>query len=216
MIIGARQIFTGKRLPYDAEVEYLESTGSDTYILVPIDWRELTRVEVTWQRVDRNTMYILGARAVNINVYQEALYQGRNNDNLSNIQFYISRSIVGLPWISGENVQMRVETAVIDLQTNTLSADGNVKDFPAYQHYNNPIMALFGIVTSAGTEMYYSSPGRIMSFKAESANGMVRGLQPVRFTNELGVSEGAMYDKVSKQLFRNQGTGDFVIGPDKN
>lgn len=37
---------------------------------------------------------------------------------------------------------------------------------------------------------------------------------PVRFTNENGVSEGAMYDKVSKQLFRNKGTGSFVIGPD--
>jgi hypothetical protein len=35
-------------------------------------------------------------------------------------------------------------------------------------------------------------------------------LIPVRFTNELGVSEGAMYDKVSGQLFRNQGTGSFL------
>lgn len=38
---------------------------------------------------------------------------------------------------------------------------------------------------------------------------------PVRFTNERGDSEGAMYDRVSKRLFRNAGTGAFVIGPDK-
>ena len=44
---------------------------------------------------------------------------------------------------------------------------------------------------------------------------LVRDLQPVRFTNEQGVSEGAMYDRVSGELFRNQGTGTFVIGPDK-
>ena len=38
---------------------------------------------------------------------------------------------------------------------------------------------------------------------------------PVRFTNESGVLEGAMYDRVSGQLFRNAGTGAFIIGPDK-
>lgn len=38
---------------------------------------------------------------------------------------------------------------------------------------------------------------------------------PVRFTNENGVSEGAMYDRVSGKLFRNVGTGAFIIGPDK-
>lgn len=43
---------------------------------------------------------------------------------------------------------------------------------------------------------------------------IVCDLQPVRFTNENGVSEGAMYDKVSGTLFRNAGTGEFVIGPD--
>jgi len=37
---------------------------------------------------------------------------------------------------------------------------------------------------------------------------------PVRFPNELGEWEGAMYDFVSGELFRNQGTSSFVIGPD--
>ena len=46
-------------------------------------------------------------------------------------------------------------------------------------------------------------------------NAILGSFIPVRFTNEDGVSEGAMYDKVSGQLYRNQGTGAFVIGPDK-
>lgn len=37
----------------------------------------------------------------------------------------------------------------------------------------------------------------------------------VRFLNENNEWEGAMYDTVSGQLFRNQGTGAFGIGPDK-
>lgn len=44
---------------------------------------------------------------------------------------------------------------------------------------------------------------------------LVRDMIPVRFTNEHGQSEGAMYDRVSGQLFRNVGTGTFTIGPDK-
>ena len=44
---------------------------------------------------------------------------------------------------------------------------------------------------------------------------MVFDAIPVRFTNESSQSEGAMYDRVSGQLFRNAGTGSFVIGPDK-
>ena len=51
---------------------------------------------------------------------------------------------------------------------------------------------------------------------------------PVRFTNELGLSEGAMYDRANPTvgmnpdgsartdgLYRNRGTGAFIIGPDK-
>ncbi len=39
-------------------------------------------------------------------------------------------------------------------------------------------------------------------------------LVPVRFTNEEGISEGALYDYISGKLFRNAGLGSFIIGPD--
>ena len=37
---------------------------------------------------------------------------------------------------------------------------------------------------------------------------------PVRFLNEDGIWEGAMYDLISEELFYNQGSGSFIIGPD--
>ena len=55
---------------------------------------------------------------------------------------------------------------------------------------------------------------RICSIRIESET-TVRNFQPVRFTNGLGQSEGAMYDRVSGQLFRNSGTGAFNYGNDK-
>ena len=48
----------------------------------------------------------------------------------------------------------------------------------------------------------------------EEGGVLVRDFIPVRFTNEQGVSEGAMYDRVSGQLFRNSGTGVFIVGTD--
>ena len=48
----------------------------------------------------------------------------------------------------------------------------------------------------------------------KDTNTLVRDFIPVRFTNSDGVQEGAMYDRVSRQLFRNAGTGSFIIGPD--
>ena len=58
--------------------------------------------------------------------------------------------------------------------------------------------------------------GVLYSWKEITPDGVkVIDIIPVRFTNEDGVSEGAMFDKVSGQLFRNAGTGALVIGPDK-
>ena len=43
-----------------------------------------------------------------------------------------------------------------------------------------------------------------------NADNKIRDLIPVRVGNV-----GYMYDKVSRQLFGNSGTGDFILGPDK-
>lgn len=55
---------------------------------------------------------------------------------------------------------------------------------------------------------------RLYSLKIYSNGVLVRDFIPVRFTNEQGQSEGAMYDRVTRRLFRNSGTGEFIVGPD--
>lgn len=65
------------------------------------------------------------------------------------------------------------------------------------------------------TRTGFANMVRIYHMDISSGAGYIRRFVPVRFTNELGVSEGAMYDRVSGELFGNAGTGAFVIGPDK-
>ena len=54
------------------------------------------------------------------------------------------------------------------------------------------------------------SAWRFKSVKIYSSGVLVMDLQSVRIG-----TEGAMFDRVSGQLFRNAGTGAFTIGPDK-
>ena len=53
--------------------------------------------------------------------------------------------------------------------------------------------------------------GRIYGCQIISNNEIVRDYIPVRIGQT-----GYMYDRVSGELFGNSGTGDFILGPDKN
>ena len=87
--------------------------------------------------------------------------------------------------------------------------------------YRITMTGVFGIkdyiVLSAWTESgQRMAKCKYYGFKVWDAKGMLSfNMVPVRFTNNDGISEGAMYDRVSGLLFRNSGTGQFLIGPDK-
>lgn len=73
---------------------------------------------------------------------------------------------------------------------------------------------MFNAYTDAGLAANFMI-GKIFGAQIGLGGVLVRDFIPVRFTNENGVTEGAMYDRVSGHLFGNAGTGAFVIGPDK-
>lgn len=50
---------------------------------------------------------------------------------------------------------------------------------------------------------------KLYSFKLYDAGELVRDYIPVRFG-----TTGYLYDKVSGKLFGNQGTEEFILGPD--
>ncbi len=80
----------------------------------------------------------------------------------------------------------------------------NISDYPIW---------IFGRNNDHGGYLFANGL-RMHNFTLIADDITVRDFVIVRFTNELGVSEGAMFDKVTKKLFRNSGTGSFVIGPD--
>ena len=45
---------------------------------------------------------------------------------------------------------------------------------------------------------------------------LIRNLVPIKFINKNEDLECSMYDRVSEEILRNEGTWLFIIGPDKN
>lgn len=72
--------------------------------------------------------------------------------------------------------------------------------------YNDLIFGSTGFTGNAGGA---GNKVRFYYFKIYNNGVLVRDMIPVRVGQT-----GYMYDRVSKQLFGNSGTGDFILGPD--
>lgn len=180
----------GAKLPYDAEVEWLKSVNGDGYIDTGLTVNDFyLSIKTLTTNVGINTVYMFGAgdKSSGIMMYRPGRYPTAQK------RIYIDGSLV----FNNEKEPTEISDLHITASSlshtlvlfNTRASDGSV-------HSGN-----------GGFTCYYLT--------IKDANGnKLREFIPVRFTNELGQSEGAMYDRVSEQLFRNAGTGSFVIGPD--
>jgi hypothetical protein len=72
---------------------------------------------------------------------------------------------------------------------------------------NNANLSIFG--SSASNRRIVNA--KLFSAKIYNNDDVVRDFIPVRVGNV-----GYLYDRVSGQLFGNDGTGGFIVGPDKN
>lgn len=206
-------------LPYDAEVEYLESTGTqyiDTGIYVTGNDSCVVRAAIT-QLGSSNTDYrqIFGARksatqkCAEIFYNNSQMYVSFNNGSFSNRVIYLI----------ARNIRYRIitsnaERSIFNEDTNVcLGQDTTAQSYDFTTETTAFLFAESGVPASATI-----TPGYLKIFSCQiidTQTGKLRlDMIPVRFTNELGQSEGAMYDRVTKKLFRNQGTGDFIVGPD--
>lgn len=76
--------------------------------------------------------------------------------------------------------------------------------------YPNPI-SLFGILHDSGS-LNNVFRGRLYSAFLDDTRGEVRDFVPVRNAT---TNEGAMCNILTGEIFRNAGTGSFIVGPDK-
>lgn len=217
-------------LPYDAEVEWILSDGT-SYVQLP-DRTSLTGTTFSDFRGRLDAKFLVSKSGISLQTIL-ALSGGRvvrvfgTGAKFAVQILFPTTGNVGTSVVPLDSV---VEVSVV------VNADGGFYYINGTLIDSKPRSAWTDAIKGA-----YMAPLRILADGTQSATGWVDGsfyrpctvarlywvkyydgsgnlvfdLQPVRFTNELGQSEGAMYDRVSGEIFRNAGTGAFTIGPDK-
>ena len=197
MLIAARNAIAGgkKRLPYDAEVEYLESdrsslvdTGIDLFDSTDFDFHLKFQVLALYDYV---TLWAESTDSAESWIYSNGLCAVRIQNIRVTPQYRINIGSVIDYKITGRNN----DNIFIDINgtTQTLNVIWN------------PVanMMLFGGYGNTGGQW------RFFSLKLSKDGELVRDFIPVRVGQV-----GYMYDRVSRTLFANQGTGAFIVGPD--
>lgn len=193
----------GAPLPYDAEVEYLESTGTqyiDTGVKLASD---LTiRVRARYQQKSANVI-----RAADGNSRAFILFGSGSAEATSSVQAV--NSTIG----SGGSVSVALafgEWADIVLSPSGLTVNGTTASSSGWSNYGttNQNLYVFAFNDNGAASGFSSIP--VASLDIYSGSTLVRSYVPVRVGQV-----GYLYDRVSGQLFGNSGTGAFVIGPDK-
>ena len=195
--------------PYDAEVEWIESTGTqwiDTGVFPKLN--TISRFRIIPREETGLSLYGV-LQSDDDNDYRFFNLQGR-----AWLDAFGDRAVTGVyvrpfpygTWYEielGNHYVKNIETQEVVCSKPVATSTAHLPGFPITLNH----AVWDGTATNSKSGWGYVTI-------IEDSN-VIRDMIPVRFTNELGQSEGAMYDKVSKQLFRNQGEGSFVIGPDK-
>lgn len=198
MMIGARTgawAKIGAPLPYDAEVEYLESTGSRTFISFGLSSNYDSGVVVMSYDYDfGNRLIVMGSSAQAFSYFElnEAGFW-KLADNKSSIVC-----------VRGKKTRIQIYS------DKTVSVDGeNIGSRSVILGAKSPDE--FCIFMTGNIDIGFAANGtRCHSVMLEKSGVVVIDAIPVRVG-----SVGYMFDRVSGQLFGNSMTGAFVIGPDK-
>lgn len=198
------QLFQYEKLPYDAEVEYIESTGTQ-YLSVYRYTGSETSVSVDFEALrisnpESNQAFIYspstsyGPRSIMFNQVFASCDPGGGVSGNTNVGG--QRFSAHIDYTYPDTIRIETNGSSVD-RTRAFNVQAN-SDFIVF--HNN---------------VRYNPNGRLYRMTIWIDGVKVRDLIPVRFTNELGQTDGGLYDRVSKQLFKNQGTGNFSYGNDK-
>lgn len=209
MLVAARTgAWSGKPLPYDAEVEYLESTGTqwvDTGLVWDAGEWECRAVITALSSVVENyiiSQYASGQGVVYAFAYMHNMevrlaYKSNNVAHLG-----VSSAFFGKTYEWCANYANGQQTLSIGdlatLRASTMWVSGATQE---------GMRIIVGGMRNYGGQATGIRFGRI---RIEHEMVLARYLIPVRIG-----AVGYFYDRVSGQLFGNDGTGAFIIGPDK-
>lgn len=195
-IVDRRRVMSGKALPYDYEVEYIESTNNGEKIVTSVKSSDFDELTITFE-------------------FDQFL-------NIRSFLFGVTGTGTGYCAVSSNGkleslyplTRISTGTHTLTIKRVSSSSNGMLDGVPAARcmiisnkdTYPTNLLALY--VYEANVSNIPTSPLRIFSCKLSKNNIAVLDFIPVVKDNI-----GYMYDKVSGQLYGNAGTGSFIVGP---
>lgn len=205
LLIRRREMLVGEKLPYDAKVEYLQSSGTQYINLrTKLDSsKDVIDIEFMLSGSFATTSGIFGARedasVKNFSLIaasSESIVIDINNGNYSTYRVNSGQSAINKQCVVHmERSSKFIKYDGVQIVSSSTTSQSFVTNSNAY---------LFGVSLSMTKR-----PVIIYSFKWTRNGDLLFDMIPVR---KNGV--GYMYDKVSEQLFGNVGTGSFTYGND--
>ena len=206
-IIGTGNInIEGGGVLYDAEIEYLESTGTQ-YIDLGIIPNVTDSIYCEFMLVsplisEDGSANLFGTMtAWSTNAFA---LTGSPSSSSYNVFFLRGNNAIGNT-VAWNDVSDIWQIATINSNTATFLGQTFINDSTASINLSAYLFA----VNINGYAWGLGSIKRIRKFQYKRNNELIRDFIPVRVGNV-----GYLYDKVSGQLFGNSGTGDFVLGQD--
>ena len=183
---------------YDAQVEYLRSSGSQ-WIDTAIILQENDSVEIEAMFLNKSgDNFMMGANGLSGEGGVWILVYGNKTHY---VRFGSTSSVSQYGDASGNMGVWRTYT----IRKGSFYVDGVIKLDPSYVSMPTRSLGIFGRNSSTPS----GGVCEIRTAKITSDNTLVLNLIPVRCG-----TTGYMYDRVSGTLFGNDGTGDFIVGAD--
>lgn len=199
-----RRLAVSNGLPYSAEVEYLESTGTQ-WIDTGIACRSYDGITAAFQvnaaQSGGNAYFFYG---------QGRSYSSENMElytaiDKTKISFLIQGNTdIILDYTQKFNIDVRNKIATF---TDDLGQTLGVADRSRF--YNYTCLYTMAIFATHRANILKGKHVRCFKFQIIQDSTVVIDLIPVRVRRV-----GYMYDKISGRLFGNAGTGDFIVGSD--
>ena len=192
---GARFVLWRDKVPYDAEVEYLEFTGLQRILtdIVPSVYSTLVKIDIDYQLTSLSSRQLGGSGS-------------------SYLEF------------CSNNGYVQADSSFpADLNRHTLEFFG-YNTFANRVRYDGQSISVNGYVNSTSTSAFNAfTLGSL--YKDRQSNAMKAKVFSLSMTYQNGTklldwipvrvgTTGYLYDRVTGLLFGNQGSGDFVLGPD--
>lgn len=207
------EILTTRSAPYDAEIEYLESTGTQWIDTQVVANRTNFKALVCLSLTSLTTQALLASSKTESGLFKRSyvLYYDDGNNLLKMYSTFVNGT-----WDSNRCASVGQKTINTRYNVEITLTNGNVtltdldSGIFSTKLADTPPNVTLGLGANNNPDgILAPSFAKFYSCKLYSSGTLVRDFIPVRVGQT-----GYLYDRVSQTLFGNQGSGNFKLGKD--